>query len=89
MDLARALGPGTALALSFLDRAAIDFAPPVPYCIGSYWSLDPLALGVLIGVVLFPLLELLVACRICLHQALLRRLSPAPRSRPLYRVLDH
>ena len=88
MDSARAVGAGTALALSFLDR---ELSPYSPYCAERFgwWNLDPWSFlaGIFVGFLLFPLVELLLALRAYLLRVLLVRAGPASQARSLYRLL--
>lgn len=76
-------------ALSLLDS---ELAPYTPYCAAPLdaWRFDSWScfIGIIIGVVLLPLIEVLVAFRVW---AIRRLLSPAPTertpaSRSLYRL---
>ena len=86
MNTARAVGR----ALSLLDA---ELPPYAPYCpsIDLSWHFDGLSffLGLLVGLVLLPFLEVLLALRVWALRHLLAPPSPvnrAPTSKPLYRL---
>ena len=98
--MARALtsgaGAGSAIALLLhaFDRADRDHHQLSERCIGSYeWHLDPtsLAFGILLGCLVYPFVEALLAYRWLVLQAVLSRVAcerELPRrERPTFRII--
>ncbi len=94
------LGAGSSLALGlrFLDSLdhSLPLVPPDPIiCLAPGWwelHLPSLALGILVGFLVIPLLEALLTVRYWLYQSALRGIvSAGPElvrpSRPLFRIL--
>ena len=84
----RALGNGGALAkaLSALDPS---WPPPPLYCIPPEWELDifSLLLGTLVGLLVYPLAEALLAFRWLVQRSIVAAAQERQRPRQLYRII--
>ena len=95
-SLTGGVGAGTTLALWYQLLKVFESPAPLPpyqlLCPTAHW-LDlhfPLIIvGILMGLVIGPLLEAIVALRVLLYHSAIRRVAPgftAAGPRPLYRI---
>lgn len=95
-SLTGGVGAGTTLALWYQLLKVFDSPPPLPpyelLCPTTHWldlHLPSIIFGILIGLLIGPLLEAIVALRVLIYHSAIRRVSPGfipAGPRPLYRI---